>query len=101
MKPKKSNLIINLIGIVVSFTAVIAVFYAWLIPRFFIGLQTYSVFVTGICGAAILGGTCCVKANKAITATKYGYLLPIFVGLIVGGIVMFFSLLVILNVRGS
>lgn len=101
MKSIKINLIMNLIGIVVVSSAAIAGFYAWLIPRFFVGFKTYSVFVLGISGAAILGGICCVKANNSIMTKQYGYLIPIITGLVVAALSMFISLLIILNVRGA
>jgi len=97
----KSNLIINLVGIVAACTAVIAGFYSWLIPKFFTGFATYSVFVIGVCSAAVLGIICCVKADRTIIEKKYGYLMLIFSGVVVAALVMFFSLLIILNTRGS
>ena len=90
-----------MIGIVLGFTAAIAGFYAWLIPRFFVGFKTYSVFVLGISGAAILSGICSVKADNSIMTKQYGYLIPIITGLVVAALCMVFSLLIILNVRGS
>lgn len=97
----KNNLIIKLTGIVAVCTAVIAGFYSWLIPKFFTGFATYSVFVIGVCSAAVLGIICCVKADRTIIEKKYGYLILIFTGVVVAALVMFFSLLIILNTRGS
>ncbi len=95
-----NRLTINMTGIVAGFTAAIVAIYVWLIPSFFNGYKSYSFLIVGVCGAALLGGSCCHKANN-ITGKSAKQLLPYFYGLTVAFLVALLSLLIIVNIRGA
>lgn len=90
----------NLIGIVAGFTAAIVAIYVWLIPLFFNEYKRYSFLIVGVCGAALLGGGYCHKANN-FAGKSAKQLLPFFCGLTVAFLVALLSLLIIVNIRGA
>ena len=96
----KNHLIVVVSGIVAGFSAAIVAIYAWLIPAFFNGYKTYSFLIVGVCGAAVLGGVCCRKAN-IFTGNAARQIFPYLCALIIAVLVGFFSLLIIVNIRGA
>ena len=95
-----SRLTMNLTGIVAGFTAAMVAIYAWLIPSFLNGYKSYSFLIVGVCGAALLGGGSCHKANN-FKGKSAKQLLPYFCGLTVAFLVALLSLLIIVNIRGA
>jgi len=95
-----SRLTMNLIGIVAEFTAVIVTIYAWLIPLFFNGYKNFSFIIAGVCVAALLGGGDCHKANN-FTGKSATQLVPFLCEVAVAFLVSLFSLLIIVNIRGT
>lgn len=95
-----NRLTLNVIGIVAGFSAAIVTIYVWLIPSFFSGYKSYSFLIGGVCGAALLGGCYCHKANS-FTGKTAKLLLPYICGLSVALLVALLSLLLIVNIRGA
>lgn len=94
-------LTIKLLGIVFSFTIIIAAVYIWLLPILFHGYKTYSYLVIGASIAALFGGYCCYKATNVLMSATSKYVLSSFCGIVVATLVVLFSLLIIVNVRGT
>jgi len=51
-----ASLLIKLFIIIAVSVSIIAVIYIWILPTFLHGYKTYSFFVIGVIGSAILGG---------------------------------------------
>ena len=71
-----------------------------LCSSFFNGYKSYSFLIAGVCGAALLGGGYCHKANN-FTGKSAKQLIPFLCGLAVAFLVALFSLLIIVNIRGA
>lgn len=91
----------KLMGIVIGFTMVISVIYIWVLPIFFNGYKAYSFIVIGASIAALLGGYYCYKATNVLMSATARYFLSSFCGIVVAALVVLFSLLIIVNVRGT
>jgi hypothetical protein len=96
-----SSLAFKLFGIFSSFTITIAAVYIWVLPMFFHGYKTYSCLVVGASIAALLGGFYCYKATNVLMSETVRYLLSSLCGVVVAALVALFSLLIIVNVRGT
>lgn len=95
------HLMIKLVSITGVFTLVIVAAYIWLLPTFFNGYKTYSIFTIGTFGAGIWGYYYSFKLLDRLDGKIAKYTLPVFYGFAVGILVAFLSLLIILNVRGT
>lgn len=95
------GLVFKLLAIIICFTSVISVVYVWVLPIFFHGYKTYFILVTGPCIAALLGGFYCYKATNVLMSATARYFLSSFCGIAVAALVVFLSLLIIVNVRGT
>lgn len=87
-------------AIVAGFVMIIAAIYAWVLPEFFHGYKTYCFFVVGVIAAAVLSGyytyRSCVHESMVTR-----WLISTSCAVVVAALVAFFSLLIILNTRGS
>lgn len=99
--PAKSYLLVKLSCIAVAVILAIAAAYVCLLPIFFDGHKTYSVLILGASGAAVAGGYNTYKSCYGAVGNINKIILPIFAGLAVAAIVVYFSLLIIVNIRGS
>ena len=99
--PAKFYLLVRLSCIAVSAILAIAAVYIWLLPIFFNGHKTYSILVLGASGAAAAGGYNTFKSCADEVGKINKIMLPLFAGLAVAVVVVYFSLLIIVNMRGS
>jgi len=99
--PAKSYLLAKLSCIAVAAIFAIAVAYVWLLPIFFNGLKTYSILIFGASGAAAVGGYNTYKSCEGEVGKINKIMLPAFAGLVVAAVVIYFSLLIVVNMRGS
>ena len=95
------SLAVKLLGIVFSFTIIIAAVYVWILPIFFHGYKSYSYLVIGASIAALLGGYYCFKTMNMFMSTISRYFISSFCGIVVAALVVLLSLLIIVNVRGT
>jgi hypothetical protein len=91
----------RLLVIIAVCTIVIAGIYVWLLPTVFPQLRTYSFLTMGLAIAAVLGGYCTLRATETFGAVAMKWLLVLGVGAVTAALVLFLSLLIILNLRGS
>ncbi len=96
-----SKFFLSLVGIVVSATIILIVAYAWLVPGMFREHKTYSVFIAGIGGAAVVSGYYSYRTAGIIESVVPRFLFASLCGVVVAGLVAFLSLLVLLNLKGS
>ena len=86
--------------VVVIFTFLIGGLYGFVVPAFFPNYKTYSILIVGVSIAALIGGYIGYRVP-----TSEMLLVKIGVGfcyaVVVTALVMFLSLFIILNVRGS
>lgn len=95
------NLVIKLGAILVAFVVAISTVYVWILPGFFHGYKTYSFLVVGVISAALLSGYLSYQAANTVASATNRFLLASFCGLVVAALVVFFTLIIILNTRGS
>jgi len=96
----KLRLFIKLAVIVIGFTFSIAACYAWLLPTSFHVHKNYYVLFSGLFGAYITAGS--VGYNFLAGATLFKRIVSgIACGLVVAISVLYFSMIVLLKLRGS
>lgn len=92
--------LIRLVAIVAIFVMILAAIYAWILPTFFHGYKTYSFLVVGVVTAAAISGYYSYR-NCVFESLTQRWLLSASYAVGVAFLVMFFSLFIILNTRGS
>jgi len=92
--------VIKIIWVALLFTIVIAICYIYILPSLFHNCKTYSVIVIGAIGSAVLSGYYSYRAINMMITSHIRCLLSCLCGLIIAMLVIFLSLLVIVNVRG-
>jgi hypothetical protein len=96
----KSHSYIALLVTVVAFSACISGFYALLVPYSNPTYKTAFVLVAGVAVAAVIGGYIFLQMTAEFSLLFRG-VIALVGGVSVGALVLFFSLLVILNTRGA
>lgn len=94
-----SSVMLPLIRVVAVFTAVIGGVYGFVIPAFFPDYKTYSILMIGVGVAALFGGYIGYQIPSDGWGAKLG--IGFCCASVVAISVVFLSLLIILNVRGS
>jgi hypothetical protein len=101
IRAKQKHLLIKLFCIVVGFTISVSVAYVWLLPQFFNGYKTYSILILGVLGAAIIASYETYKWGNEQSGISTRIILSTISGLAVAVLIVYFSLLIMLNIGGS
>lgn len=96
----KAQIASTLLVVAFGFTLAITGCYIWLLPKLFNGYKTYSVLVLGLLGSYVSGGYIAFKHSGVPSHAMRGFV-TICCGLLVASVVLYFSMLIILNVMGS
>jgi len=96
----KVHIIIKLMQVIILFTTIISGIYAILIPTFFPNYRTYSILILGMVLSAGVGGYLCQRQLLS-QSMVFQYSISLIGALGVAAVVLFLSLLIIVNVRGS
>lgn len=96
----KVKFFMKLAGIAIGLTLGLAATYVWLLPRYFNGYKTYYVLIIGLLTAYISSayiGCSFLTASTLARRIMFG----VACGLGVAILVLYSSMLIILNLRGS
>ncbi|GEM_PF-2141325 len=82
-------------------TSLVSVVYVWFIPKFFPDYRTYLFLNLGVACAGLLGGWHSYLYFKPTMALMMNLLLSASAAAIASALTLYFSMLLILNLRGS
>ncbi len=94
------NLLTKLAGIVISFSVLIYIIYAWVLPEYFSEYKTYGFLVLGILNSFGVG-VCCSFTELVKLSLMSRCFLSFASGVIVATLVLLISLFIIVNIRGT
>ena len=94
------TIFLKMLLIIVFVVAIVFVGYAFILPKFFRGYQTYSIFIIGAMTTFVAGVALFLKKLKKIEII-WRILISVIFGIIASALFSFFELFLILNIIGS